>query len=239
MRGSHHNEYLPETAKRMVAALVGCINRPGLPDLVERLLAHPCMAAARRELLQRTPVENGLTRLPGWQRPPAWDLASASPREEAFAAVFMFALVECSQARSIGTRKDAEELAGRYFEAAHICRQVACERPAETQELVRVADVIDRHTRWQFERLLKSPYIIGVRSSGTRNKLRYGHRSEDDDKARAYGRALAAQIHAIYGVFLYGTVAKIVTVALQTSRPVTRRDVINWCADLAVDGCAN
>ena len=64
--------------------------------------------------------------------------------------------------------------------------------------------------------------------SGQANPAYFFERSRDDDNARARARAVAGETHKIFGSYLCGTVAKVVSVALQTN--VRETDVRRWCS---------
>jgi hypothetical protein len=74
-----------------------------------------------------------------------------------------------------------------------------------------------------------------IESSAPLNRPYYlqrscGERSGGDDNVRAHARVIAIGARAIFGEFLYGIVATVLSVARQTG--VKERNVRDWCADL-------
>jgi len=67
----------------------------------------------------------------------------------------------------------------------------------------------------------QNPYIV-ERTSKERG----------DDEVRVQVRLLAAQTFTLFGSFLYGIIAKVATVALQTTPTINNHNVRNWCSGL-------
>jgi hypothetical protein len=189
-------------------------------DIAHRLLTDGRMKTVWREL-KRTPVASEeipsvlsgpafpprlqVANLNSFERLKTWDIPDQgiSLQEQACAAFFAYAVIELSSQRAIGTQAQFDVLAKKWLDAANLCRSIGEKTAAE-----RIEDQVRL-------RPLRSPYILGRSSKG-----------RGDDKTRTQVRALAAAAHRIFGSFLYGTVATIATVALQTK--ITKQSVINW-----------
>jgi hypothetical protein len=134
----------------------------------------------------------------------------------------------------VWTKGEAKKDAARWEDAAALCRWIASEpmfpkRHVAAKEMADFfqenADSLKDPERACFANLDPrqiEPFVLD-RSNRVRGV---------DNRVRGYTRAIAADAHRIFGSFLRGSMATIVSIALQTE--VTRKDVDNWCADLSV-----
>jgi hypothetical protein len=149
-----------------------------------------------------------------------------SPPEQACAAFFCSLVIELSVPKEPVKRQDALKLAYRWLDASAICRSAINEpgRPGTEPELARalsaVAEYLKEYAQFIIESANRSSPHLLKRSSGQRN----------DDASRAVVRAMAVGSHAIFGKYLYGTLATIAAVTLDAD--VDAESVRNWCADL-------
>lgn len=95
--------------------------------------------------------------------------------------------------------------------------------PGRDPELARALKVAGQYLEEYCQYIIASskqvnPYIL-ERSSRERG---------GDNTTRARVRALAVGVHAIFGAFLYGTLATVGSVALQTD--IDAKSVKNWCS---------
>ena len=153
--------------------------------------------------------------------------------ERACALLFAHVVSELSSPRSMWTRRNAKEWATKWNEAALLCRWISQDPMFQAdKEFARAARIVavglEKHAGLLKEqgRVVDlgqndAPYIIGRRS-----------RARGSDKNRGSVRAIATITQALFGSFLYDTVAKIATVALQPKSDISERSVRNWCSDL-------
>lgn len=233
-RAPEPSDYSPDLVKVIAPHVLG------EKAVKDRLLTDQRMVAVWRELRRIKVRPAAISRLKPYQRLRTWEISDAgvSLNEQACAALFAFSAFNFSNSpRTIGTRSQAEALAALDFDAAEVCRRLACEAPPlspERRALEVAAEFIKNHTRWKLEHLLSSPYTIGDRSSRPDNNDSKGQKLGPGARVEARGRvrALAAETHAIFGQYLYGTVATVATVALQIDPTISKQDVRNWCSDL-------
>jgi hypothetical protein len=134
----------------------------------------------------------------------------------------------------VWTKAQAKKDATRWEDAAALCRWVASE-PMFPKRHVAAKEMADffqenadslkdpeRACLANLDPQQIKPFVLD------RSNLSRGV----DDRVRGYTRAIAADAHRIFGSFLRGSVATVVSVALQTE--VTRQNVDNWCAALSV-----
>jgi hypothetical protein len=187
------------------------------------LLSDARMKSVWRELRRAKARRDRLDQLPSWQRLQTWEInLDVSVEDEAHAAFIAFVIVEFGSSRTVCTRAEAEELSTRYI--VPLCA-AAREAAASENEIL-----LDRAKfyEWQRDHLLRSPYCIGDR----RCRRRLCNWEFGDNLARGRVRALAAWTRRVWGQPLYGTIAKVASVALETK--IARKSVINWCHDLSV-----
>ena len=200
----------------MAAVLpVGC-------DIAQRLLTDQRMQNVWSTLLRaRGPVEDVSTAFADFnyqragnlrplERLTAWDEdideRSIPLAQQRCAAYLAYIAIEFTLERTVVTRAHYDELAKRFTDAAALTRLYANESAASMIEY----PIGER----------AGPYVL-KRSSGRRN----------DDKIRARVRALASGTQRIFGLLMYGTVATVATIALNTD--VSERNVRNWCVGLS------
>jgi hypothetical protein len=148
-----------------------------------------------------------------------------SLQDRACAAFFAAIVLELANFRAIATRVQADEFAKPWLSAAGLCWSIMRHEPrlAIDPEFARALSIVGEYLEDQGRlREQKDGLYIVERSSKKRG----------DDGTRARVRALAAVTHAIFGQFLYGTVATIATVALQINPAITSRSVRSWCRGL-------
>jgi hypothetical protein len=198
----------------------------GNADVQRRLLTDPRMKRVWQTLRGQKICPKALETLSWEQRLGTWGLPEAciSPSDRACAAFYASA-VQALTFPHVVTRAQAKNLARPWLSAAALCRKVLEHEPAPriNPELAKALETVgpyfEREGRLREQK--GSPWIA-ERSSKARG----------DDEARARVRALAPGTHAIFGSYLYGTLATVVTVALQIEPKITPKSVANWCADL-------
>ncbi len=219
-------DWVPAAVKAIAAVL------PVGKDISNRLLSDGRMKDIWPALLRIAKEEVGIDGIGNWQRLTTWGIfdQGVSRQEQACAALFAYAVVEFSGERVVGTRSDFDQFAKESLSAAELCR-AAIERdgrpridPALAAALKVVADYFEE----QGQRRLQSgsPYVV-ERSS----------RARGEDVKRGRVRALALEMHRLFGSFRYGTTATIAMVALEGSK-ISARDVENWCSKLTPRGDA-
>jgi hypothetical protein len=92
-----------------------------------------------------------------------------------------------------------------------------------TPEVEKALSIAAEHFEAQERMLVQitGPCVI-ERSSGARG----------DNNNRTRAMALAAETHKLFGSFLYGTVATVVTVGLTIKPAILAKSVHNWCSGL-------
>ena len=146
-------------------------------------------------------------------------------QDVACAAFFFYAAAKLGDPCLVYTRAEMELSAKRCLDAAELCRSVARYHglvplsPMLAESLSIVGKYFQDQARKVAQRA--SPYII-ERSSGIRG----------DDEIRVHVRALAIETRSLFGSFLYGTIATVVTVALEIKPAITAKSVQNWCSGL-------
>ena len=193
-----------------------------LAALPERYLLHHWGLS---ELLAVLPLEE--------QRPPYWKFSEryAPLPDHACAAFCACVMITLGVNNPAVTRAGIEAQASEWRLAASLCRLRLSERSfallnpelaghysAVIADLEEQANFIETAAR-----LNRSHYL--ERSSGARGA--------GDDDVRAQARAIALGAREIFGTFLYGTVATVMSVALRID--VNERKVRDWCADLPHD----
>jgi hypothetical protein len=190
-----------------------------------RLLTDPRMKSVWRTLKRQSVSEDGLAKLQNWQRIESYEIGDAySVMDRACAAFFATAVLELSSTRNIQTRKEAIKSSAPWRAAADLCWQVMRFEPRAGLDrdfapaLALVGEFFESEATLRDQ---KEGFYIVERSS----KLR------GEDRVRALARVIAAESHTIFGSFLYGTVATVVSVALKKN--VTPKSIENWCKGLS------
>lgn len=222
-------EYVPEAVRAIAPYLFRSTSGKRF-QVSKRLLIDPRMKSVWRQLLKRNVEPNAISTLQGYQRLRSYDLPEHHfiIQQHACAAFYAYTVVECSSKRTIGIRADADGLAEQYLSAVRTLRGFAAEfrhfvSPDEALALELAANCIERETKWQHAHLLASPYIVGQRTNQVRS---FGNLE------RATVRALAVELHRIFGSYLLQTVGTVATVALNLKNQISKSDAKHWCADL-------
>jgi len=197
---------------------------PAFP-LGQRLLKDPRMEAVWRVLQRTEPRKSGFDSVDSFQRLRAWGIPEdgLSLQHLACAALFAFAAWELNSPKPVITHEKIEDLTKRCLDAARLCRSPDFNLLPMTPKLSEALSIVGQYfeNNAQMWEKRTSPYIIG-RSS----------RTLEDNEARIHSRVLASETHRLFGLFLYGTVATVVTVGLEIEPAVTAKSVQNWCSDL-------
>jgi hypothetical protein len=216
-------------------------NLDGSAPLKRRLLCDDRMKGVWRELRKRAPCDRDEV---GRRLKPHEQILmkylgllneDVSPADQACAA-FIISVTRTIWNPSgtlVWTKAVAKEDAARWEDAATLCRWIASEPMFPQQHVAakQMADFLQTHAD-----SLKDPERACLANLDPQQiepfRLDRSSRLRGDDKIRGYTRAIAADAHRIFGSYLYGTVATVVSVALQTE--VTRKDVGNWSRLLIV-----
>ena len=230
-------ETIPDWVPRAVAKVAPDL--PGPAPRLRLLLCDDRMKAVWAELRKRTPRdiasklkehERRLLKLLGLLD------EDVSVPEQACAAFFISAAwtIWNPSGRLVWTKAQAKKQAVRWEDAAALCRYIASEPmfPERQVAAKEMADFLQTHADSLRERAYQAdldqqiePFVLGRSSHSP------GYRGGGgDDQVRGYTRAIAADAERIFGSFLCGTVATVVSVALQ--KKVSAKNVENWCVGL-------
>lgn len=225
------------------------IDRKDAPGVATRLVYDPRMHPVWKWLKQRAQemhdrgeLELRLADLPERYLPRHWGLSGrliAPPSyrrfstryllpDQACAAFCACVIITLGVNNPAVTRAGIEAQANELRRAASICRERLSEPFLAPLNPVLaghssafIADLEEQANFIEIEaRLNRSHYL--ERSSGARGV--------GDDNVRAQARAVALGAQAIFGSFLYGIVATVMSVGLSIG--VNERKVRDWCADL-------
>jgi hypothetical protein len=209
---------------------------PAFP-LGQRLLTDPRMKAVWQVLQKADVSEAGLDSVESFQQLRSWDISKYdlplqdfpppdfSLQDHACAALFAFAAWELNNKRNVITRTKIEGSVKQYTDAANLCRSTMHYDYARSvnPKLDAALSIVGWYFQDQARKIgqMAGPYVI-KRSSKTRG----------DDETRIHVRALATETHRLFGSFLYGTVATVVTVGLEIKPAISAKSVENWCSGL-------
>lgn len=213
-------DWVPPSVKSMAMAIA-----TGLPvegTAAHRLLTDPRMESVWRELKKHEITRDALDSLDRLERMSTWDMSDwkVSPQDQAYAAFYARLAIQFAGPRNVVTRAQAS--AKPWHDAARLCWDVMrSARPRVDTELAQALAIVGEYFEEQGQLQERNPYIV-ERSSGLRG---------EDDEIRVRTRLIGKATHSIFGSTLYGTVAKVASVAMQTS--VSEKNVQNWCSDLA------
>jgi len=187
------------------------------------------MKAVWRELQRQKMDDAKLTAIPSQYQMETWGLFAmgVSPQDQACAAFYCCIVTELGVPKQPAMLRHVLKSVKPWQSAAALCRmaqKIPGHAPLDS-EIVKalsiVAEYFDDQARFIEQANRQSPYFI-KRSSGLRGVA--------DDKIRGSVRAIARGMHAIFGSFLYGTLATTASVVLK--RKIDAKKVENWCADL-------
>jgi hypothetical protein len=229
MRPEDVPDWVPPAVKSMAAVM------PVGAAISQRLLTDPRMKRVWLYLRRLKVTAATIDALPPLLRMETWEIClfpasknldeGVSLQDRACAAFYAAIVLELAHCRAIATRAQADELARPWLSAAELCWWVMRHesRPRIDPELAGALSIVGEYLEDQgrVQEQRDSLYIV-ERSSKKRG----------DDKIRARVRVLATATHAIFGQFLYGTVATVATVALQINPAVKGRSARNWCRGL-------
>jgi hypothetical protein len=215
-------DWVPSAVRRAARGLT-----PLKPNIKDRLLTDPRMKSVWRYLRRVRVKQGALNSLEPWRRLPPEE--RGSPSDEALAAFFVAAVTELTHGSRLRTRANIEEETDPWIspkrwrdalEVIQAIRQRESRAKAELQKALSLLELYLEDGAQQRER--HDPYVL-ERSSGRRN----------DDLLRSAVRRLAIETQKIFGVCAYGTIARVVRVALQLSeKDINERKVENWCKGL-------
>ncbi len=209
-------DWVPQSVLSIASAL------PLEGDVARRLLTDQRMKEVWRILRRAKVSQQTINALPGWRR--LAETQGVPLEDQACAAFFAYAVMELSNRREIGTRSQFDAFARPWFAAAELCRWVTENEPRVridpefAQSIARVGVYFEDEGRSREQK--GSPYVL-ERSSGQRN----------DDGVRGRVRALATEMHKMFGHFFYRTVATVAMIAMQVD-DIDEHKVRNWCSDL-------
>jgi hypothetical protein len=216
-------EDIPSWVPLSVKSMASQVGGPG-GGIRQRLLTDPRMKKVWQVLQSRGVGKSWLDsvkNLGTWYIPEN----GLTLQDIACAAFFFYATVELGDPRFAYTRAKMEVSAKHCLDAAKLCRSAALYHGLVplTSKLAEALPIVGKHFQDQARMKAQraSPYII-ERSSGTRG----------NDEIRVRVRALAIETHRLFGSFLYGTIATVVTVGLKIKPAISAKSVQNWCSGL-------
>jgi hypothetical protein len=196
-------------------------------ELVRRLVTDPTMKNVWQYLRRAQPVSSEIADIDSEFILKTWGVSDmgVSVQEQACALFFWRVVIEMCVPRTATTGHDIANLVAPLHSATEQCRSgmrgLGLSADGELAKALSLsAEYFDFKARVAGEDV-NSPYTLKRRSG-----------KPEDDTVRGRVRALAWTTHALYGLFQYGILASVATVALQTN--ITRKDVRNWCSDLPV-----
>jgi hypothetical protein len=210
-------DWVPDAVKS-IAAVAICT-----PEIRERLLTDQRMKTVWRTLRGQKVESQAISQLKSWQQLESSGISDkgVTLQDQACAAFFAFAAMEVSSERAVWTREKANKFAEQWNSARDMCSWIMHD-PMFEVDFHNAATLMvagfERHA---------SMLEDGGWLSGQATPAYFLERSRTDDNARARARAVAAETHKIFGSYLCGTVAKVVSVALQVD--VREIDVRRWC----------
>jgi len=218
-------DWVPESVRNMARAIeIG--KRFG-----RRLLTDNRMKAVWRELQAqgKNLDKDKFARDRSLEHMEKWGLSTlgVSVADQACAAFYGYAVIELGVPKIAMTQSALSKIIEPWRSAAKLCRWLAADsptgRPNEDIEkaLLTSAAYLDEGADFIENANRSKPYFL-PRSTGKRGV--------GDDLTRGYVRALALGTRAIFGKFLYGTLATTASVALNKS--IDRKTVEDWCSDL-------
>ena len=150
--------------------------------------------------------------------------------DNACASFFLAATIVFTLDNRTVTESKIKREVNRWQDGARLCREAlnshATVNPDHAEALAKTAVYFEEHAKFIETMSAKSPYFINrnarERAPGA-TKGRTGN-----ENVRGQVRELAAVTEQIFGHFLYGTVATVVSVASGLS--ITPTSVENWCA---------
>lgn len=212
-------DWVPSPVKRMAMAM-------GLAyegTVAHRLLTDPRMKSVWRELKNHEITPDALASLEQRERMSNWDISDLkdSLQDQAYAAFYARVAIEFCSPRIVASRVDVKKSAKPWHDAAVLCWHVMRYefRPKIDAEFAQALAIVGEYLERQGQLLenKRSPYIVERRS-----------RLRGDDNNRVNTRLIGEATYSIFGSVLYGTVAKIASVALQAN--ISEKDVQNWCS---------
>lgn len=210
-------DWVPAAVQRIAKVM------PCKAEVAERLLTDERMQVVWRTLRGRTIEVQNLEQLKSWQQFKSWGVADerTSLPDQACTAFYATVAVELSADRVVWTREKADKFAESWNSSRDMCSWIA-HYPMFDEDFQTAAKLMtagfERHAS-----MLEEGGIL----SGQANPAYFVERSSGDDDARGRARALAKETHKIFGTFLCGTVATVVSIALKTK--VSETDVRRWC----------
>jgi hypothetical protein len=203
----------------------------------QRLLTDPRMKAVWKVLQNANVSEAGLDCVESFQQLRSWGISKYdlplqdfpppdfSLQDHACAALFAFAAWELNSPKPVVTRTKIEGSVKQYTDAANLCRSTTHYDYLHSAhpELDAALSIVGWFFRDQARKIeqMAGPHVI-KRSSKTRG----------DDETRIHARALATEMHRLFGSFHCVTVATIATVGLGIEPAVSAKSVENWCSSL-------
>jgi hypothetical protein len=211
-------DWVPSSVKSMAMAVH--ISYEG--TVAHRLLTDPRMKSVWRELKKQEITRDALASLEPRERMSTWDITDRklSPQDQACAAFYARVAIEFCSPRIVRTREQAKKSAKPWHDAARLCWHIMRYefRPRIDAEFAQALAIVGEYLEkeGQMREQKNSPYIV-ERSSRLRR----------DDNIRVGTRLIGEATRSIFGSVLYGTVAKVASVALRTN--ISGKNVQNWC----------
>jgi hypothetical protein len=225
-------DWVPAAVSKVakVAAIPPCV--PG--TVTHRLLTDKRMESVWRQLRRRQVARDVARRFDENERLSSYNLSErrVSANERACAAFFICVAsrIGSLSPRKVWTLPQAKKQAAQWASAGELCRSIMDEPMFFKQRAAAstMADFFEKHAESLEEKgcfanldQRVAPYILG-RSS----------RRRGDDIVRAHARAIAADVHRIFGAWLDGTVATVAAVALGRPQKISRKSMENWRKNL-------
>lgn len=224
--------WVPDAVKSMAAVLPvngGMVGR--------RLLTDEGMKSVWVRLQRAKVAQDLIDKLPSRQRLSSFGIPTRkiSLEEQACAALFVGAVIELSFNRTVLTRPQIKRWSAQWRATADVCRLIMDNEPGPRADLqlMKAFAIVENYLKDGAQEMEQrnGPYVLPG-SSGKKpddDKLRGGRR----DKLRGRVRALAREMHKIYGSFRYETVVEIANIALLPEPEIDKEDVRDWCASLS------
>ncbi|MGC2351622.1 MAG: hypothetical protein WA238_12075 [Methylocella sp.] len=208
-----------------------------LGELGERLLTDPRMKAVWKVLQNADVSEAALASVESFQQLRSWGISKYdlplqdfpppdfSLNDHACVALFAFAAWKLNIKPNVITRTKIEGSVKQYTDAANLCLSTMHYDYLRSvnPELDAALSIVGWFFQDQARKIeqMAGPHVI-KRSSKNRG----------DDETRLHVRALAIETRRLFGSFLYGTVATVVTVGLEIEPAISAKSVENWCSCL-------
>jgi len=221
--GTSVPEWVPRSVLQMATAMeLGT-------EIRIRLLTDPRMKSVWR-VLQSAGVDKAVfAKIDPQQLLSHWGINDFhySANDQACAAFFACILVEATIANPPVTQMAVKKVVQWWREGAKRCR-IALQTPGRARVDLGLAKSLTDAEKY-FEEMAR---YIEDHAASNPNLLKRSSGERGEDAVRAIVRAVARGTLAIFGGYLYGTLATAVTVAMGLNEEINPESVKNWCATL-------